>query len=218
MENQILKLKLIKGEEIRLVRNGPQTLEELIALSVTTFENANYKFQYTDEEGDHITIGSDIELLEAYHVANEQNLIALKVYVIETGSQEEIQQPSDEQEQEVQGLQEPEEFKLAPPVSPSHSVHPVHQMPEHFRKTLKNTAKCAVSNMAYMASKANNFFGMMRNFVGNQIRGQMGEAQARDPNADSAEVLKEMGVPEDQVANLLETANGDLEMAIAFIS
>ena len=72
MENQIQKLKLIKGDEIRLVRNAPQTLEELDALSVTTFGNGNFKCQYTDEEGDLITIGSDLELLEAYSVAAGQ--------------------------------------------------------------------------------------------------------------------------------------------------
>ena len=98
MENKIQKLKLIKGDEIRLARSAPQSLEALHTLSVTTFGDGQYKCQYTDDEGDRITIGSDLELLEAYSVANELGLNALKVYIIDTNSSQEIPNPSDEQE------------------------------------------------------------------------------------------------------------------------
>jgi hypothetical protein len=76
-----LNLKLVKGTEIRKVENPPADLAGLSGLITSLFGITDFNIRYVDEEGDTITISTDIEVQLAYHEAHRFGLKSFKIYV-----------------------------------------------------------------------------------------------------------------------------------------
>jgi hypothetical protein len=76
-----LNLKLVKGTEMRKVENPPADMAGLCGLITSLFGITDFNIRYIDEEGDTITISTDIEVQLAYHEAHRFGLKNFKIYV-----------------------------------------------------------------------------------------------------------------------------------------
>lgn len=65
--NRKITLKIVRGEEIRVMHLMPSTWAEMQESLNNMYGSSNFHITYLDEEGDHITIGNDMDLEEAYN-------------------------------------------------------------------------------------------------------------------------------------------------------
>lgn len=99
-------LKIVRGEEIRLMHLMPSTWAELQASLKHMYGTSDFHIIYIDEEGDRITISSDMDLSEAYRNYNTKP--SMKLYIkprniIEEFEELKIEDPS----QKLQPTPEP---------------------------------------------------------------------------------------------------------------
>ncbi|OMJ72431.1 hypothetical protein SteCoe_29135 [Stentor coeruleus] len=72
-------LKIVRGEEIRLMHLMPSTWAELQTSLKNMYGTSDFHITYIDEEGDRITISSNMDLLEAYRNYNTKP--SMKIYI-----------------------------------------------------------------------------------------------------------------------------------------
>lgn len=77
--NQKINVKLVRGEEIRLMHVVPKTWTEFQEALKTMYGSSDFHVTYVDEESDRITIGNDLDLSEAYSFASSKP--SLKLYL-----------------------------------------------------------------------------------------------------------------------------------------
>lgn len=77
--NQKINVKLVRGEEIRLMHVVPKTWSEFQEALKTMYGSSDFQVTYVDEESDRITIGNDLDLSEAYSFASSKP--SLKLYL-----------------------------------------------------------------------------------------------------------------------------------------
>mmetsp|Transcript_8491 Transcript_8491/g.8406 ORF Transcript_8491/g.8406 Transcript_8491/m.8406 type:complete len:233 (+) Transcript_8491:86-784(+) len=79
-----IAVKLICGNQIRKLKQAPQTIQELYQEVNKLFATTKYRFKYMDEEGDLITISTTTELRDAYLAASDLGALSLKILLEET--------------------------------------------------------------------------------------------------------------------------------------
>ncbi|OMJ91975.1 hypothetical protein SteCoe_5412 [Stentor coeruleus] len=72
-------IKIVRGKEIRLMHLMPSTWVELQVSLKNMYGTSDFHITYIDEEGDHITISSDMDLSEAYKNYNTKP--SIKIYI-----------------------------------------------------------------------------------------------------------------------------------------
>lgn len=88
-----LNLKLIKGTEMRKVSEPPQDIAGLNALITSLFGITDFVIRYIDEEGDTITLATDLELQMTYSDAEKLGLLSFKFYIEQKTSSEAVSEP-----------------------------------------------------------------------------------------------------------------------------
>jgi PB1 domain/Ig-like domain from next to BRCA1 gene/UBA/TS-N domain len=76
--NRKISLKVVRNEEIRIMHVVPNTWTELQAALTEMYGTSEFQVTYIDEEGDNITIASDLDLREAYNYYQEKP--SMKLY------------------------------------------------------------------------------------------------------------------------------------------
>ena len=75
--NQKITIKLVRGEEIRLMHVVPNTWTELQEALKTMYGSSDFHITYIDEESDNITIANDLDLSEALLFASTKPSLKL---------------------------------------------------------------------------------------------------------------------------------------------
>ena len=78
-QNRKLNLKVVRGEEIRLMHLVPNTWAEFQATLQEMYGTSEFQATYVDEEGDNITIANDLDLQELYKFY--ENKPSMKVFL-----------------------------------------------------------------------------------------------------------------------------------------
>lgn len=75
--NQKITVKLVRGEEIRLMHVVPKTWTEFQEALKTMYGSSDFHITYIDEESDRITVASDLDLAEALLFASSKPSLKL---------------------------------------------------------------------------------------------------------------------------------------------
>ena len=75
--NRKITMKIVRGEEIRMLHQVPNTWTEFQAALIQMYGNSEFQVTYIDEESDYITVASNLDYQEALSFHSEKPSIKL---------------------------------------------------------------------------------------------------------------------------------------------